>query len=241
MTTTMSSPTPGQSATSAPASDCSYSGWGRTNPATAKRLQPATLEQLQELVRRAGPASLIGRGQGRAYGDAAQRQGAGVIEMEAFDAIQLDADSGTVTAGGGATLEAILKAVVPAGFFLPVSPGTRYVSLGGAIAADVHGKNHHREGSFASHVQRLQLIDGNGDVRELSPDGNDAAGFWATAGGMGLTGVISEASFSLIPIETALIGVDTDRYGDLDALMAAMVSGDDAYRYSVAWVDSLHP
>lgn len=217
------------------------SGWGRTNPVTAQVVQPSTVEQLQELIRCAPPRSLIARGLGRSYGDAAQLKDGMVIELPAFDRIELDPASGTVTAGAGVSLDQILRVIVPAGFFLPVTPGTRNVTVGGAIAADVHGKNHHVDGSFGNHVQRLLLVDGTGALRELSPEGDDAPFFWATVGGMGLTGVIVEATFSLIRISSSLISVDTTRYRDLESLMAAMVEADSRYRYSVAWVDSLDP
>ncbi len=217
-------------------------GWGRTAPSLAQVCQPSSLEQIQALIETASPSSLIPRGLGRAYGNPAQCAGGTVLDLAAFDRIDLDPSSGTVTAGAGVSLDALLRALVPAGFFLPVTPGTRNVTVGGAMAADVHGKNHHGEGSFASHVLRLQLVDGQGLLRELNPsDPASAAAFWASAGGMGLTGVITEVSFRLIPIETSLISVDTDRFGDLDSLMAAMVEADTRYRYSVAWVDSLHP
>jgi len=220
-------------------------GWGRTNPVTAQVVQPSSVEQLQELLRGAPPRSLIARGLGRSYGDAAQLKDGTVIELSAFDRIELDATSGTVTAGAGVSLDQILRAIVPAGFFLPVTPGTRNVTVGGVIAADVHGKNHHVDGSFGNHVQRLLLVDGSGTLRELTPSGrgnfDEAEYFWATVGGMGLTGVIVEATFSLIPITTSLISVDTTRYQDLESLMVAMVEADAKYRYSVAWVDSLDP
>jgi len=219
----------------------SLSGWGRTNLGTAQVVQPSSVEQLQELMRGALPRSLIARGLGRSYGDAAQLNDGTVIELPGFDRINLDASSGTVTAGAGVSLHQILRVIVPAGFFLPVTPGTRNVTVGGAIAADVHGKNHHVDGSFGNHVQRLLLVDGTGSLRELRPEGTDASLFWATIGGMGLTGVIAEATFSLIPITTSLISVDTTRYQDLESLMAAMVEADAKYRYSVAWVDSLDP
>ncbi len=221
------------------------SGWGRTNPVTAQVVQPSSVEQLQELIRGAPPRSLIARGLGRSYGDAAQLKDGTVIEMPAFDRIALDPASGTVTAGAGVSLDQILRVIVPAGFFLPVTPGTRNVTVGGAIAADVHGKNHHVDGSFGNHVQRLLLVDGSGSLRELTPSGrgsfDEAEFFWATVGGMGLTGVIVEATFSLIPITSSLISVDTTRFQDLESLMAAMVEADAKYRYSVAWVDSLDP
>ena len=219
------------------------SGWGRTRPSSAKVFSPTRVEQIQALIGQAESASLIPRGLGRAYGDAAQLADANVLDLGAFADIQLDHGQGIVTAGAGASFENILKKIVPAGFFLPVTPGTSQVSLGGAIAADVHGKNHHGEGSFGNHLLRIQLIDGNGQLRDLSPTGDaeNAAAFWATVGGMGLTGVITEASFKLIPIQTSLISVDTDRHPNLDSLMAAMLEGDERYRYSVAWIDSLHP
>ncbi len=227
---------------SPPCAQQSLTGWGRTAPTTAQLCQPSSLEQIQALIQAARPAGLIPRGLGRAYGNPAQCEGGTVLDLAAFDQIRLDPAHALVTAGAGVSLDALLRALVPAGFFLPVTPGTRNVTVGGAIAADVHGKNHHGEGSFANHVMRLKLVDGQGQLRELSPsDPSSAAAFWATAGGMGLTGVITEATFRLIPIETSLISVDTDRFGDLNALMAAMVEADARYRYSVAWVDSLHP
>ncbi|MCP9885980.1 FAD-binding oxidoreductase [Synechococcus sp. ATX 2A4] len=223
----------------------SISGWGRTNPAAARVVQPASMEQLQELVRAAPPRSMIARGLGRSYGDAAQLAGGTVIELPAFDRISLDSTSGTLTAGAGVSLDQILRMIVPAGFFLPVTPGTRNVTVGGAIAADVHGKNHHVDGSFGNHVRRLLLMDGTGTLRELTPSGQGCVAtaecFWATVGGMGLTGVIVEATFSLIPITSSLISVDTTRFRDLASLMEGMVAADAKYRYSVAWVDSLDP
>ncbi len=217
-------------------------GWGRTDPTTAQLCQPTALEQIQIAVAAAEPASLIARGLGRAYGNPAQCAGGTVLELTGFDQIQLDAANGCSTCGAGASLDVLLRVIVPAGFFLPVTPGTRNVTIGGAIAADVHGKNHHCEGSFAKHVQWLKLVDGSGQLRKLSPsDPATAQAFWATAGGMGLTGVITEVCFRLIPITSSLISVDTTRFRDLDALMAAMVEADERFRYSVAWVDSFNP
>lgn len=225
-----------------PCTPQTLTGWGRTDPSSANLLSPGGIEQIQTAVQKAEAASLIARGLGRAYGNPAQCAGGTVLELTALDHIQLDPASGCVTCGAGASLDAVLRVIVPSGFFLPVTPGTRNVTIGGAIAADVHGKNHHGEGSFANHVHWLKLVDGNGQLRELSPsDPASADAFWATAGGMGLTGVIVEACFRLIPISSSLISVDTTRFRELDALMAAMVDADARYRYSVAWVDSLNP
>jgi decaprenylphospho-beta-D-ribofuranose 2-oxidase len=155
-------------------------GWGRTHPVTAQVVAPAGLESLQELLRQAPPHSLIARGLGRSYGDAAQLGDAAVIELGAFQQIRLDSTAGTVTAGAGVSLDQLLRQIVPAGFFLPVTPGTRNVSLGGAIAADVHGKNHHVDGSFGNQVKRLLLVDGMGQLRELLPEGESAPPGWPT-------------------------------------------------------------
>lgn len=219
-------------------------GWGRTSPVMARVLKPDSVEPLQDFIREASPQSLIPRGLGRSYGDASQLRDAAVVDLSAFSRIVLHPDNATVTAGSGVSLQEVLRVIVPSGFFLPVTPGTRNVTVGGAIATDVHGKNHHVDGSFGNHVKRLLLVDGTGELRELSAtDVNlqNQALFWATIGGMGLTGVILEATFSLIPITSSQISVDTDRFRDLDALMAAMVEADHRYRYSVAWVDSLDP
>lgn len=217
-------------------------GWGRTAPSRAHVLRPGSVAEVQSAVQSAGPRGVLARGLGRSYGDAAQSGGASVFDMTSLHAFDLDVEAGTVTAMAGASMDEILRAVVPAGFFIPVSAGTRFVTVGGAIAADIHGKNHHVEGSFGNHVSRMSVVDGTGELRELSPDDPATAEmFWATVGGMGLTGVIVEATFTLIPIETARMSVDTIRCADLDHVMTLMLEGDDDYRYSVAWIDSVAP
>jgi decaprenylphospho-beta-D-ribofuranose 2-oxidase len=215
-------------------------GWGRTSPSAATVVEARSAEDVQEAIVRAGPRGLLPRGLGRSYGDAAQSGGATVLDLSAMAAIDLDTAAGTVTAGAGVSLDALMRALVPAGYFVPVTPGTRMVTVGGSIAADVHGKNHHVEGTFGAHVSRMTLIDGRGEIVVLSPDG-DPERFWATVGGMGLTGVIVEATFDLIPITSSLISVDTERASDLDDVMDRMIARDDDYRYSVAWIDSVHP
>src|SRR5690606_21928584 len=126
--------------------------------------------------------------------------------------------------------------LVPRGWFVPVTPGTRYVTVGGAIAADVHGKNHHVDSSFGAHLRTLTLVTADGTRHVLGP-GDDL--FWATVGGMGLTGVIVEASFQCIPIETAWMVVDVERTRDLDETLEAMTARDRGHRYTVAWIDLL--
>jgi len=183
---------------------------------------------------------VLARGLGRSYGDAAQSGGASVFDMTHLHSFDLDLSAGTVTADAGASVDELLRSIVPAGFFVPVTAGTRFVTVGGAIAADIHGKNHHVEGSFGSHVLSMRVVDGQGEVLDLRPDDPATSDmFWATVGGMGLTGVIIEATFRLLAIETAQMSVDTVRCRDLDEVMTRMIEGDDDYRYSVAWIDSV--
>jgi decaprenylphospho-beta-D-ribofuranose 2-oxidase len=214
-------------------------GWGRTAPSRARWRAPATAGDVGALLQSSGPRGAIARGLGRSYGDAAQNAGGDVLAMTALRGIRaLDAAAGTLTAEAGASFHALLAALVPRGWFLPVVPGTRQITLGGAIAGDVHGKNHHRDGAFGRHVRSMTLLAGSGERLTLSPDATPEA-FAATAGGMGLTGVLLEATVALTPIETSWMTVDLERAGDLDEAMASMTAGDERHRYSVAWIDGL--
>ena len=207
-------------------------GWGRTPTADASVVAPSSDDEVAELLAR-GP--LCARGLGRSYGDAAQLAGGTVAELTGLDEIGPIDEAGVVTLGAGASIDALLATALPEGWFVPVTPGTRQVTMGGAVAADVHGKNHHRDGSFASHVESLRLATPRG-VFDVSPE-TDPDLFWATAGGMGLTGIVTRVRVRLLRVASDVVLVDTDRFDDLDGVMAAMVEGDARYRYSVAWVD----
>ena len=209
-------------------------GWGRTAPTRAVVEHVHHAAAVSPLLLTAGERGVIPRGLGRSYGDPAQNAGGLVLDMTELHGLDLDVDTGSVLVGAGTSLDALMRATTPHGWWVPVTPGTRQVTVGGAIAADVHGKNHHVDGTFTRHVRRMTLALPDGTTSELLP-GEPL--FDATVGGMGLTGVIVDAELSLLPVSTNLVSVDTDRIDDLDDLMAAMIDGDDRYRYSVAWID----
>ncbi|MEU2792755.1 FAD-binding oxidoreductase [Streptomyces sp. NPDC007100] len=215
----------------------SVTGWGRTAPTTARLVRPGSYEEAAAAVRECGPRGGIARGLGRAYGDAAQNAGGAVWDMTGLDRVRaIDAEAGVVVCDAGVSLHRLMEVLLPLGWFVPVTPGTRYVTVGGAIGADIHGKNHHVSGSFARHVRSFELLTADGGVRTVRP-GTDL--FDATTGGMGLTGVILAATVRLVPVRTSLMTVDTERAADLDDLLARLSAGDHRYRYSVAWVDLL--
>ena len=211
-------------------------GWGGTSPSRARLATPITTEDARDLVATAPERGVVARGLGRAYGDAAQNAGGLVLDATALSGIiSADLDAGTVTAYAGTSLDSLMRWLIPRGWFL-VTPGTRFVTVGGAIASDIHGKGHHVDGTFGNKVRSFRLVTGSGEVLDIHRD-RDPEVFWATTGGMGLTGVILDATFDLIPTETRFIRVDEERCADLDAMFHAMEESDDAYRYSVAWID----
>ncbi|MFH8756737.1 FAD-binding protein [Streptomyces atroolivaceus] len=215
----------------------SLSGWGRTAPTTALRFRPRTYEDAALVVRGRGPRGVVARGLGRAHGDAAQNAGGSVIDMTALDRIRaVDAVAGTVVCDAGVSLHRLMGTVLPLGWFLPVIPATRQVTVGGAIGSDVHGRNHRTAGSFARHVRALELLTADGEVRTVLPG---SALFDATAGGLGLTGVILSATLGLRPVTSSLMSVDTARANDLDEALARLAACGDRTPYAAAWIDLL--
>jgi decaprenylphospho-beta-D-ribofuranose 2-oxidase len=211
-------------------------GWGRTAPSSADVRRPGDRAGALAALAAAPARGAIARGLGRSYGDAAQNAGGMVISTLDLSGIGwADEAAGLVRAAGGASLADVLAFLVPRGWALPVVPGTRHVTVGGAVAADVHGKNHGADGSFARHVTELVLATPGG-VRRVTP-ADDADLFWATAGGLGLTGLVLEAVVQAAPVTTAAVRVLHRRAGDLDELMAAMELEAGGHRYGVAWLD----
>lgn len=211
-------------------------GWGRSTGSVADVYRARDAGDVAELMRRSATGHVLARGLGRSYGDAAQNAGGAVVAPIAPDApIELDRAAGVARLSAGTSIDRALRTLLPQGFTLPVLPGTRFVTIGGAIASDVHGKNHHCDGSFGRWVREIELVDGTGELRVLSPD-EDADAFWATVAGMGLTGVICWAKVELTPVRSAAINVRTRRFSDLAGAMAAMAAS--SARHHVAWVDA---
>lgn len=182
--------------------------------------------------------SLLPFAYGRSYGDSCLNDGGNLLDMAGLDQIiHFDAEAGIICCEAGTTLATILDLIVPAGWFLPVTPGTRYISVGGAIANDVHGKNHHVAGTFGCHVTRFELLRSDGSQHICSPTQN-VDFFRATIGGLGLTGIITWAEFRLKKIKSPLINMETIRFGSFEEFFEISAQTDEArYEYTVSWTD----
>ncbi|MFE3372291.1 FAD-binding protein [Streptomyces sp. NPDC059173] len=213
----------------------SLTGWGRTAPTTAVRFRPRGYEEAAAVVRGRGPRGVIARGLGRSPGDAAQNAGGSVLDLSGLARIGgVDAAAGVVRCDAGVSLERLLRVLLPLGWLPPLLPGTGRVTVGGAIGSDAPGLDHRRAGSFTRHVSALELLTADGEVRTVLPG---TALFDATAGGLGLTGVVLGATLRLRRVTTGLMSVSTERAGDLDDLLARFTAGGDRLPYASAWVD----
>ena len=188
---------------------------------------------------------VVARGLGRSYGDNAQNSGGLVIDLSGLDRIHsIDAETGIAVMQPGVSLDQLMRAALPHGLWVPVLPGTREVTVGGAIGCDIHGKNHHSAGSFGNHVVQMDLLVADGRVLTLrpegSPDDEDASIFWATVAGIGLTGIILEVHLQMTHTETAYFLADTDRTSNLDETIELHTDGSESkYTYTSAWFDSI--
>lgn len=211
------------------------SGWGNYPRAETRLLDTDGTDATLEVLR--AEESLIARGNGRSYGDAALNPRATLSLLQSRRVVAFDPAGGRITCEAGALLSDVIDLVLPRGWFPPVTPGTRFVTIGGMIATDVHGKNHHSSGAFGDYVEALDLALADGCVVRCAPDEN-AALFAATRGGMGLTGIILTVTFRLIPIETAHIRQETHRAANLSEVME-LFEAKHHWTYSVAWIDCL--
>jgi len=212
-------------------------GWGRTTPARADVWSPGGREEIAEALAQPPPRGIVLRGLGRSYGDVASNSGGLVLDLTGLTRVlAFDAEVGVVTVEAGLSLAALADLVLPHGWFLPVSPGTRWVTVGGAIANDVHGKNHHVDGSFGHHVERLTLATPRGEMLSLGPGSDE---FDATVGGLGLTGAVLDATIRLLRVESAEMTVDVETASSLDGAIERLEATDASYRYSVAWIDTV--
>ncbi len=210
-------------------------GWGRYPVLEASVLAPRSAAELEDAVR-AG-RGVIARGNGRAYGDSAISP-SGTIEMRHLDRmLAFDTGTGQLIAEPGVLLSDIIAAFLPRGWFLHVTPGTRFVSLGGAIAADVHGKNHHKDGSFRTCVDWVDVMDATGTITRCSAEDHPVL-FDNTLGGMGLTGIITRAAIRLRPVQTGWIRQTTHPAANLKEAMEIFEANMGA-TYSIAWLDGL--
>jgi len=215
------------------------SGWGRYPVESCQVFRPEKRSEVEATLASGLQPSYIPRGLGRSYGDAALNKDAGVIWPILLNRfLYFDNATGVLDCEGGVTLAEIIQYFLPRGWFLPVTPGTKFVTVGGAIAADIHGKNHHRDGSFSNFVQDISLLTPSGEFSHCSPE-RDPEIFWATVGGMGLTGLIVRARLRLRKVDSAYVLVDYYKASHLDDALAAMEASDERYDYSVAWVDAL--
>jgi FAD/FMN-containing dehydrogenase len=208
--------------------------WGNYPVISCDETSFSQVDQIEDLI--SSHSSIIARGNGRCYGDASLATNS-VSTLKFDKVLQFDPVNGIFECQSGITLDQILQIIVPKGWFLPVTPGTKFITVGGAVASDVHGKNHHVDGSFSGHIIDMDVITGQQETltcsKDLLPDL-----FWATCGGMGLTGIITRVKFDLKKIETAYIKQKQIKARNLDELIRLFEEYGD-YTYSMAWIDCL--
>lgn len=210
------------------------SGWGRV-------IRVAAEERVSEDLALITRDAVLTRGLGRSYGDASLPPASGLVVANSRLANRLlafDASTGELTVEAGVSLHDINRVFLPRGWASPVSPGTQFVTVGGMVAADVHGKNHHREGSFGRHVRWLRLRLASGQIAECTPD-EEAGLFWATVGGMGLTGHILEVRFAMERIPSPWIWQEVRQIASLETMLTQLREEGVRWPFTVAWVDLL--
>lgn len=215
------------------------SGWGRAGAATVEACRPERVADARRALGAVGREGLIAHGAGRSYGDAALNDGGRALLTRRLDRIlAFDPATGDVVAEPGVTFADMLSIFLSKGFLVPVTPGTAFATLGGAVAHDVHGKNHDRTGSFGDHVRWLDLLLPSGETVRVSPTERPEL-FAATLGGIGLTGIILAIAFRLQRVPSPRVRVSERRMADLDAFLDGFAGSRATATYSVGWIDAL--
>lgn len=215
-----------------------YESFGGTSAPTSRAIWP---EEAVALLKggRAAPGALLAYGNGRAYGDTCQNSAGMLLDMRARNRVlAFEADTGLLRAEAGVMLADIIDVAGPHGWFPAVVPGTRFVTLGGAVANDIHGKNHHRRGSFGCHVEGLTLLRSDGTLHECRRD-RDSELFRATIGGMGLTGLILEVTIRLMKVGSADVEERVTPFASLEEYFDLAAEADETNEYAVAWIDQI--
>jgi decaprenylphospho-beta-D-ribofuranose 2-oxidase len=214
------------------------SGWGRVAPSRSTVIAVRGSDEVAAVLAAPPPGGVIARGAGRSYGDAAQNAGGTVLDLTGLDRIlDIDTDALLVRVQPGVTYGQLLPELAARGLMFAVVPGTRYVTIGGAIASDIHGKSHHADGTIARQVASLRICTPAGGCREITPQSEPEL-FAATLGGMGLLGVVVEATLRVQRLPSPWWSVDNDRTDSLEHTIAVMAE-DESHRYSVTWLDLL--
>ena len=212
----------------------SIANWGNYPVIEAEEKSFSFADQLKDTLLNAD--GVIARGNGRCYGDASLA-GKTISTLKYDKILSFDITSGIFECQAGITLDKVLEVIVPKGWFLPVTPGTKFITVGGAVASDVHGKNHHVDGAFSAHVVEMDVVLSSGETVTCSQQNNSDL-FWATCGGMGLTGVITRVKFDLKKIETSFIKQKQVKARNLEEVIR-LFEEYKHYTYSVAWIDCL--
>jgi decaprenylphospho-beta-D-ribofuranose 2-oxidase len=215
------------------------SGWGRSHAARVTACRPESIKDVAALLAQTHARGILPFGAGRSYGDVALNDGGQVMLTERLNRfIAFDEESGALVCEPGVTFDDLRRVFLPRGWWVPVSPGTASATIGGAVANDVHGKNHEHAGSFGDHVEWIDLLTASGETRRISPD-DDGELFAATIGGIGLTGVMTQICFRMQRLSSPSVVVQERRMANVDAFLSAFLGGSAGGAYSVGWIDGL--
>lgn len=210
-----------------------YRSWGYTPPIKQTAVRPGW----KDIQLKTNGSTWLPYGNGRSYGDSCLNSGGKLIDCRSLNKfIAFDTKSGILRCEAGLTFNEILETIIPAGWFLPVTPGTKYVTMGGAVANDVHGKNHHQDGTIGRHIQSFELVRSTGERFVCSPAENEDL-FKATIGGLGLTGLITWVEIQLIPVHSSYLDVETIPFQGLQEFLTLSDESNAGYQYIVAWLD----